>query len=220
MGELGTTESFLRYLGINATIDPVVNFIQDTPITLSFALGGMFIGFWLGRIGYFHRPEEHARRSLRWIALGSTLGIAASGTFWMLSSGRLELTPALSWLVFLILGGMLLQSLCYIALFVRLGCTRQFRGILHFFAPTGRMAFSTYILQSVLYHLVFFHALPGLQLYGALTYTETMGMAVLLYSLQVALSRWWLKRHAQGPVEYLWKKLAYLPLRRSAAPVA
>ena len=38
--------------------------------------------------------------------------------------------------------------------------------------------------------------------------------------IEVALSRWWLKRHAQGPVEYLWKKLAYMPLRRSAAPVA
>ena len=38
--------------------------------------------------------------------------------------------------------------------------------------------------------------------------------------IEVTLSRWWLKRHAQGPVAYLWKKLAYLPLRRITALVA
>jgi hypothetical protein len=36
--------------------------------------------------------------------------------------------------------------------------------------------------------------------------------------IEVAARRWWLKRHAQGLVEYLWKKP--VPLRRSAAPVA
>lgn len=43
------------------------------------------------------------------------------------------------------------------------------------------------------------------------------GVAVFL--LQVLLSRWWLSRHRQGPLETLWHKWTWLKLKTDRCPV-
>jgi len=82
------------------------------------------------------------------------------------------------------------------------------RKILSIFAPVGKMALTNYLFQTLFYLLLFFHW-GGLKLYGRLTITETYAVAVGLFTLQVLFSSWWMKRHEQGPVENVWKKLSY-----------
>jgi uncharacterized membrane protein YeiB len=39
--------------------------------------------------------------------------------------------------------------------------------------------------------------------------TETYLIAVVLFGVQVIFSKWWLKTHSQGPIEFLWKNMVY-----------
>jgi uncharacterized protein len=203
------TTSYWRYLQINVTIDPFRNFVQDSPITLVFAFGCMLIGFLMGKSGFFVQPNQFNKAIKRMIIIGSTTGITCSYLFWLVTTGQLELTPALIWLPLVIVAGLLLQSLFYIAAFVKLFQRTAFKKILMLFAPVGQMALSNYLLQTVFYLLFFFSWTHGSQLYGKITLTETYLVAVLLFAIQTILSKWWLKKHSQGPVEYVWKKLSY-----------
>ena len=203
------TRSYSHYLQINARIDPFRNFIQDSPITLVFAFGCMLVGFALAKAGFFHQYEKF-RKTTNWlIGLGLLFGLTCSYLFWMITIGKLELTLALIWLPIIIVAGLFLQSLFYISAFVKLYRHTWFNKLVSPFEFVGRMALSNYILQSIFYLLIFFYCTHGLELYGKLTLTETYLVAVVLFTMQVIFSKWWLESHSQGPIEFLWKNLVY-----------
>jgi uncharacterized protein len=201
--------SYARYLYINYVVDPLKNFLQDSPITLVFSFGNMLLGFALAKAGFFHEPGKFRKIINRLMWLGATAGIGCSYLFWCVTTGKLELTPALLWLPFVIVAGMLLQSLFYISAFVRLYQYIPFAKSAAVFAPVGRMALTNYMSQSVFYLLFFFRWTGGPFLYGKLTLTETYLFAALLFVAQVIISHYWLKKFEQGPVEYVWKKFSY-----------
>ncbi len=209
------TESYWRYLQINARIDPFRNFIQDSPLTLVFAFGCMLIGFSMAKSGFFHEPEKFRKIRNRLIISGSILGISCSYLFWLINTGEIELTPSLIWLPVLIVGGLLLQSCFYISAFIKLFQFAWFKKMVTFFEPVGRTALSNYIFQSVFYLAFFFHCTPGTQLYGKLNLTETYLVCIMFFSVQVILSRLWLKKFSQGPIESFWKKISYLVINKT-----
>jgi len=203
------TTSYWRYVQINARIDPFRNFIQDSPITLVFTFGCMLVGFAMAKSGFFHQYEKFGKTTTRLISLGVFFGLTSSYLFWMISIGKLEITPALIWLPIVIVAGLFLQSLFYISAFVKLYQKNWFKKLVLPFEFVGRMALSNYILQSVFYLLIFFHCTPGLNLYGGVTLTETYLVAVAIFIVQIIFSKWWLKKHSQGPIEFLWKNVVY-----------
>jgi uncharacterized protein len=218
--ELPITNSYLRYLEINATIDPFVNFINDSPITLAFCFGNMLLGFWLGRVGFFHKPERLTKQKNRLIILGATLGVGCSYLFWMVTSGKLELSPGLIWLPFVIVTGLVLQSLFYISLFTKLFHHRFWNRLLSLFAAIGKMALTNYILQTFFYLTFFYHWIPFSRLYAKITTTETFMIALMLFGIQLIFSRWWMSKHDQGPLENIWKELSYRSFKKKTLPVS
>ena len=203
------TESYWQYLWINARIDPFVNFLQDSPITLVFCFGNMLLGFWMAKTGFFQQPGKFKLVRKKLIIIGGLAGLSASFIFWMVTSGRLELTPALLWLPFIIVAGMVLQSLFYISAFLSLFQSDWWKKVLSLFIPVGKMSLTNYLLQTLLYLLVFFHWTHGFQLFGKINMTETYLIAVLFFGMQVVFSKTWLKYYDQGPVEAVWKNLSY-----------
>jgi uncharacterized protein len=75
------------------------------------------------------------------------------------------------------------------------------------FSAIGRMAFTNYIAQSVVFGLVFFGY--GLGLFGSLRPAPVFVMGVTVYALQVQFSRLWLRHYRFGPIEWLWRTLMY-----------
>lgn len=75
------------------------------------------------------------------------------------------------------------------------------------FAPVGRMAFTNYILQSVVCTLIFYSY--GLGLYGQVGPLAATGIALAIYIVQIFVSRAWLARFRMGPLERLWRRLTY-----------
>ncbi|HJU40649.1 MAG TPA: DUF418 domain-containing protein, partial [Tahibacter sp.] len=68
-------------------------------------------------------------------------------------------------------------------------------------APAGRMALTNYLAQSAICAFVFTGY--GLALVGQVAPWQAFALAVAIFAVQTVASRWWLARHAYGPVEWL-----------------
>jgi uncharacterized protein len=88
-------------------------------------------------------------------------------------------------------------------------------------AAVGRMAFTHYILHTVICTTIFYG--HGLGLYGSVDRVGQTGIVVAIWALQLWLSPLWLERFRFGPLEWIWRSLTYgrvPPLRRAAAEPA
>lgn len=84
-------------------------------------------------------------------------------------------------------------------------------------APAGRMALSNYLLQSAVLAVVFTGY--GWGAMGQATPAQAVAIALAVFVAQLWLSRWWLRRFAYGPLEWLLRALtigAWPRLRRPA----
>lgn len=63
--------------------------------------------------------------------------------------------------------------------------------------PYGRMSRTNYITQSVLGAMIYYGY--GVGLYKSTGATATLIIGFTIFVVQLALSRWWLARHKQGP---------------------
>ncbi|AWK86627.1 DUF418 domain-containing protein [Azospirillum thermophilum] len=77
--------------------------------------------------------------------------------------------------------------------------------LVRWLAPAGRIALSNYLLQSVVCALLFTGY--GAALVGRVSPAGALGMAAAIFLLQTVLSRWWLRRHVYGPMEWLLRAL-------------
>ncbi|HSS98055.1 MAG TPA: DUF418 domain-containing protein [Terriglobales bacterium] len=75
-------------------------------------------------------------------------------------------------------------------------------------AALGQMALTNYLLQSVVFGFVFYSY--GLGMFGRVSVVAALVGGALLYCLQLEFSRWWMSHIAYGPVEWLWRSIAYL----------
>jgi uncharacterized protein len=88
-------------------------------------------------------------------------------------------------------------------------------------APLGRMAFTNYLMQSLIFSAVFYGY--GFGLFGKLSVSAALGLGIMVYIAQVFASRWWLTHFNFGPVEWLWRTLMYgqmQPMRRTPADMS
>ena len=82
------------------------------------------------------------------------------------------------------------------------------RGLLTRIIPYGRMSLTNYITQSVIGSMLFYNW--GFGLHSRLGITASVLVGVLIFAVQLAFCRRWMKRHSHGPMEYLWKRATWL----------
>jgi uncharacterized protein len=154
-------------------------------------LGLFLLGVLSWRAGLFAKPYENCARiaalAVILISLGSVL-THADGRL----TGRI---------------GAPILALGYCATLVWLVEFTPLRSFLTAFAPLGRMAFSNYIAESLIFGVVFFGY--GLGLYGRTGSTMTLLLGTTVYAMQMLVSAWWLRRYRFGPLEWLWRSLMY-----------
>jgi uncharacterized protein len=81
------------------------------------------------------------------------------------------------------------------------------RRMLAWAAPLGRMAFTNYLAQSVIFGWIFYGY--GLGQFGRLGVTATLAIGAFVYVAQAVFSAWWLRRYRFGPVEWFWRSCMY-----------
>lgn len=168
-------------------------------------LGLFLVGMAAWRSGVLRHPQRHRGLLFFLIAAGLTLGILFHST---------GLTQALAWWGLPAVTGAcfenasgILMGLGYGASVIALAEFTRARRVLQVFAPLGRMAFTNYLMQSVIFSSVFFGY--GLGYFGRWRAAETLLFGVIVYACQIVLSTWWLRRYRFGPVEWLWRTLMY-----------
>jgi uncharacterized protein len=82
-------------------------------------------------------------------------------------------------------------------------------------AAVGQMAFTNYLLQTVICTTLFYG--HGLGWYGQVERVGQFGIVLAVWAVQLALSSVWLRAFRFGPAEWLWRSLTYgrwQPFRR------
>ncbi len=74
-------------------------------------------------------------------------------------------------------------------------------------AAVGQMAFSNYILQTVICTTLFYG--HGFGLFGQVSRVGQFGTVVAIWAIQIPVSVLWLRRFRYGPLEWLWRTLSY-----------
>lgn len=87
-------------------------------------------------------------------------------------------------------------------------------------ASVGRMAFTNYLLQSLVATFVFYGW--GLGYFGGTSRAERVAFVAAVYAGQVVVSVLWLRLFSMGPAEWCWRAVTYLRLpefrRRPGSP--
>ena len=76
--------------------------------------------------------------------------------------------------------------------------------------PYGKMSLTNYITQSIIGCTVYYGY--GLGLWNKTGATLCLLIGLVIFFAQLSFSRYWLARHKQGPLEYLWKRLTWIKL--------
>lgn len=167
------------------------------------ALSMFMLGLVAGRRRMLERVDELHRLRARLMRLGALVGFPGAAIYAYSAVYRAD-DAALAAAGFAIgLATAPFLTGAYIAMAV--SCFERFPGLRHALAPAGRMALSNYLLQSATCALLF-HAY-GLGLVGQLSPLQVLLLALLLFILQLALSRWWMQRFAYGWLEWLLRAI-------------
>ncbi|MGW0364511.1 DUF418 domain-containing protein [Streptomyces sp. NPDC002990] len=176
----------------------------------SFVLAAFLTGFHCGRrrlLAGARTPRAMLRRVL---VLGVAIGLPGSVFMALTNGGRLgEGWAVLGEAVGISTAPALTAAyVCGLLLLMRTARGARLAAVL---APAGRMALTNYLSQSLVMALVF--TAYGLALYDRLgTAAVTLG-ALVLFTAQLALSGYLMRRFRYGPVEWLLRALTLARLR-------
>lgn len=84
--------------------------------------------------------------------------------------------------------------------------------VLQWLAFPGRMAFTNYIGQSIICTFLFGPFAFGV--YGKLHLTTAIIIAIVIFVLQTVISKMWLSKFRFGPLEYVWRSITYLGIKK------
>ncbi|MFG0283389.1 MAG: DUF418 domain-containing protein [Phycisphaerales bacterium JB039] len=179
----------------------------------------MLLGAALTKWGVF-TGERSARFYIAMAALGYAIGLPL-----VIAGLRYNETHGFEMISYLTVGGwfntigsvpVALGHAGLLLLIVKLGLLR---GLCFGLARVGQMAFTNYLMQSILCSLIFYGW--GLGLAGDVSRLQQELVVLGIWIVQIAWSVWWLRRFRFGPAEWLWRSLTYWkpqPMRRPGAP--
>ncbi len=165
---------FGLYVGKRGVVERVPDFVPLMRRALPWLVGAAVIGNGVGLEHRWFEHERHMELSTSWWAVG---------TIPLVEAGVLALSAV--------------YVCCICVLFYS---STHWQKRLARLAPVGRMALTSYLTHSVLYLLLFTGA--GLGLLGTVGPTVCVALSVAIFSAQVAVSGWWLRRYRFGPAEW------------------
>lgn len=174
-------------------------------------LGMFLVGYALGRSGFYKNIAQHKKTLYIIMVAGLLIGLpanyflahymsTATPDYFMLKPAGLYQTIAYAL-------GVVPLALAYVSLFMLAYRSAAGKKSLSVLAPVGKMAFSNYILQTLIGNFVFLGAGLGMmEKVGPVCYTI---FGILVFGCQILLSRTWLNYFHYGPVEWLWRSATY-----------
>ena len=181
-------------------------------------VGVFLLGMWVWRRGILQDVEANIGflKKVLWYSL--ILGVVGV-SYSYLSRYLIKPSPSLFFIIgrtFIRQVGTVSFTVFLMTVVVLLNRKDRWKKILKPLAAVGRMAFSNYVFQTVLC-TTFFYAY-GFGMFGKTGPVVNLLVVFIVWSIQVPLSVWWLRRFSFGPVEWLWRSLTYgkcQPMKRN-----
>lgn len=167
---------------------------------------GMFLlGVWAARIGLPALRDAQRPLLRRWLLWGLLLGLPLNFGFAVIGANNALFPTGGKGLLAILLASAGMPLLCvgYVAVFALYWRLRADSLLV----AAGRTAFSHYLGQSVVCVALFYGI--GLGLFGSVSYGVALLLAVAVFVALAWCGRRWLRRHPQGPMEALWRRLSY-----------
>ena len=180
---------------------------------LSFMLIGMACAKWGVLSGAWSR-RVYLAAAVAGLGAGTALGIWAANH--LAGAGFTPVAAMESYVVYQ--PQRLLMALGYLAAIVGVVQAGWLTGLTHPLAAVGRMAFSNYIMHTVICTTLFYG--HGLGWFGKLKRHELYYVVAAIWLLQLIVSPLWLRAFRFGPLEWCWRSLTYWqrqPMRIASA---
>jgi uncharacterized protein len=174
-------------------------------------LGYFLLGFYLAKSGYFSLGVYSTRNLL----IFAVTGLIATAIAWLtgtnLSLWSVSGVDVILKLVLVL--GQVCMAFTYMGLIAKISEYGLGARVAVFFAYVGRMAFTSYIMQTVVGIGLFYGI--GFGLWGTMGLAYLWPLAIAIFMLQVFFCRTWLCYFRQGPLEWLWACLTSGELRKN-----
>jgi uncharacterized protein len=128
---------------------------------------------------------------------------------------RMELVP-IQWVGLIYPFQRILLVMAHVAALILLYKSHYAQRLFRCLEAVGQMAFTNYIMQSVICTLFFFGY--GLNYYAELEYYQIYFVVIAIWIVQLIVSPLWLRFFLFGPLEWLWRSLTYWKLQPFMRP--
>ena len=179
---------------------------------MSETLGRFLLGYYILRRQILVKLDENIsfiKKICRWTLLITILYIPLQ----MLADRKMIPLPRFLLYLF-IKAGILSMTIFYATSIAQLYSKQKAIWLTDIFRSLGRMTLTNYLMETVLYVLIFYNI--GLGLLGEFSFGVIWLGSFIVYFLQGLLSTWWLTKFYYGPVEWIWRQLTY----RKRFPIA
>ena len=178
-------------------------------------VGMMLIGMALFKWGVLS-----AERSKRFYAVTAVVGFVVGLPFvWTGIARRFADGWSVPWSFFVgsqyNYWGSAFVALAYISIVMLIVKSGALERITRTLAAAGRMAFTNYLMQTVICAIIFYG--HGFGLFGSVPRSGQILIVFAVWIFQLWFSTFWLTRFRFGPAEWLWRTLTYLkpqPMRK------
>ncbi|MDE7412015.1 MAG: DUF418 domain-containing protein [Paramuribaculum sp.] len=167
------------------------------------------LGMWLGRKHYF----QHSLQSVMFWKRVIMAFVPLWVLFYVLNIVLPPICDNVTWLSHIGIALNMPANFCFMAILVAGFVLLWFKSrdgwrCQRVAIAMGRMSLTNYIVQSILGVTLFYNF--GLGLYRYCGSTLSFAVALTVIVLLTLISRAWLSRHRQGPLEWLWKRLTWI----------
>lgn len=173
-------------------------------------LGMMLIGFVIGRSGFYKQIQQYKKQLIWAVFIGLIISIPANymlahfmenqDKYWGLEIEGWYETLAYAF-------GVAPLALVYTIILALLFQQKVIHKILLLIAPVGKMAFTNYIMHSIIGIIIFYGIGFGyMQQVGPFAWTI---LAVMVFIFQIIVSTIWLRYFEFGPIEWAWGSFTY-----------
>jgi len=180
--------------------------------------GNFLLGLAVGRLGWFQDVPAHRKAFKRMLGYGLLTTVLSIG---IVVAARLILGSAPAMRDNLVMNVImpvarnvttLAMALVYMSAITLLYQRNFFRRLFSIYAPVGRMAVTNYFTQSAIGLFVFCGI--GLGHMGDQLLRWTIAMPIVMFTVQMIFSWFWLRHFRFGPVEWISRSLTYGKMQR------
>ena len=210
--DYSTVASYLRPLAIDGQTKYLFFGIWD-----SIAL--MLLGFALYKWGFLtgNWSKENYRKVML-IGYGIGLPLVIYSTYYgYITYSTMEANlkkmeeVSINWVELIYPFQRILLVMAHASALILLYKSNMMQGIFRRLEAVGQMAFTNYIMHSVICTLFFFGY--GLNYYGVFEFYQIYYLVFAIWILQLIVSPIWLRHFNFGPLEWLWRSLTYWKLQ-------